>query len=599
MATGRAALELTRAAGERCANHRARGDFDARGATGFTVRALSRCLLAILVLLACSRPEDGLAARNALLITLDTTRADALSCYGGRAGVTPHLDRLASQGVLFTNARTSAPLTLPAHASMLTGLYPPRHTVRDNGLAPLPQSALTLAELARANGVQTFAVVASSVLDPAFGLDQGFDVYDAPPRNAGHAEPERRAPEVLRAALARLARRDKSRPFFLWVHFYDPHVPYAPPRAFLEQAGGDAYLGEVASADAALGELLAHLERDGALDSTTLVVVADHGESLGEHGEPTHGALCYDSTAHVPLLVRWPGARGAGRRVDSIVSVVDVFATVLEALHVEQPSGVDGVSLSTAGAGARGVYCESYSGWLNYGWSPLATWVDERAKYLASSRPELYDPALDPGELHDLMAAPPLNVAPYGAALRAVLEGVRLPLEHVEAFDPALLESLRALGYGATGKAPPSMPSPFETSDLPSPRERAVELAPLTLASALADAGRPAEALPLLREILAANPRHWLALDHLGMDLVAIGEYAEARAVFERRVQIGPRRTDAHLNLGGCLELNGDKAAALEQYEAALELDPRQPTALERRAKLRETLGRGDAPVAH
>ncbi|MCC7012030.1 MAG: sulfatase-like hydrolase/transferase [Planctomycetes bacterium] len=562
------------------------------------MRTLSRWLAPLLVLLACSRPEDGLTTRNAVLITLDTTRADALSCYGGRAGVTPHLDRLAAQGVLFTNARTSAPLTLPAHASMLTGLYPPRHTLRDNGLAPLPQSALTLAELARASGVQTFAVVASWVLDPAFGLDQGFDVYDAPQRNAGHAEPERRAPEVLRAALARLAKRDRSRPFFLWVHFYDPHVPYTPPRAFSEQAGGDAYLGEVASTDAALGELLAHLESDGTSDSTTLVVAADHGESLGEHGEPTHGALCYDSTVRVPLLVRWPDARDAGRREDSLVSVVDVFPTLLEALHVEGPTGVDGVSLSTARAGARGVYCESYSGWLNYGWSPLAAWVDERAKYLASSQPELFDPAHDPRELHDISAKPPLSVAPYDSALRAVLEGARLPPEHVEAFDPALLESLRALGYGATGKAPPSMPSPFETSDLPSPRERAVELAPLALASALADAGCPAEALPLLREILAANPHHWLALDYLGMDLVAIGEYADARAVFERRMQVGPRRTDAHLNLGGCLELSGDDAAALEHYEAALELDPRQPTALERRARLRRKLGLADSPAA-
>lgn len=356
------------------------------------------------------------------------------------------------------------------------------------------------------------------MLDPAFGLDQ-LDVYDAPQRNAGHAEPERRA-EVLRAALARLAKRDIG-PSCLSVRF-DPHVPYTPPRAFSEQAGGDAYLGEVASTDAALGRL-AHLESDGTSDSTTLVVAADHGESLGEHGEPTHGALCYNSTVRVPLLVRWPDARDAGRREDSLVSV---SRRLSDAAGSPARRGANWSRrrepLPPPARALAACTCESYSGWLNYGWSPLAAWVDgargalrQLAAGVVRSRAR--------SRVHDISAKPPLSVAPYDSALRAVLEGARLPPEHVEAFDPGAAGVPARAGLRRDGQGAATSPSPFETSDLPSPRERAVELAPLALASALADAGCPAEALPLLREILAANPHHWLALgsyprDGLGRD---------------------------------------------------------------------------------
>ena len=545
---------------------------------GRLASAASPFLLAAL-LASCSK--EPVRPRSAILVTLDTMRADVLGCYGGAGNLTPCLDELARSSVRYHRARSVASMTLPSHASILTGLYPLRHGVRDNGVAPLSASARTLAELARERGLQTAAFVASSVLDRAFALDQGFDVY---------GEPERGTPALDATAMARqarwwLGRRDRSRPFLLWLHLYDPHVPYAPPASYLERAS-DAYRGEVAYVDATLGELISELEADGTLASTLLVVVGDHGESLGQHGEPTHGALCYDSTLRVPFLVRHPDGWRAGESSQETVSVVDVFPTLVEALELGEPGDIDGLSLYRRMVPPeRGVYFESYSGWLNYGWSPLAGWADQRLKYLHSSSPELYDPAADPQEKHDLLGRLPGEPERYRAAIAALAARPALPLEDSR-LQADVLGALRQLGYAASGAVIPDLPGPLEETHLPSPRERAVELAPLTLASHLAEQGRWEDAIPLLEEILAENPRNRMALDFLGYDLLQVGRHAEAREVLERRLALEPERSDTHVNLGLALELLGDDAAALESMDRALAIDAACQPALEAAARI-------------
>src|SRR5262245_50119282 len=318
-------------------------------------------LLAVPALVAsgCGRGE----AHSVLLVTFDTTRADALGAYGCTPSVTPNLDRLASEGVVFEQAYTVAPLTVPAHASLLTGLVPPRHGVRDNGRSALPASADTLAEVLRARGFETAAFVSALVLDRGFGLDQGFERYDQPPlveRVKGDEKVERSARETTLAATRWLAERERGQPFFLWVHLYDAHNPYVPPPDDLARAGGDAYRGEIAAVDDAVGVLLDALHARG-LDSEPLIVLtADHGESLGEHGERIHGALCYEAAVRVPLVFRFPGAPPMPGPV-RLASLVDLFPTTLARLGVPIPAGLDGIDLFAADAPpGRGVYFEAY-----------------------------------------------------------------------------------------------------------------------------------------------------------------------------------------------------------------------------------------------
>jgi len=275
-------------------------------------------LAAGLLAMACGDAQP--APRSALLITLDTTRADVLGPYGGPPGLAPTIERMAREGVVFERAYSVAPLTQPSHASMMTGLWPPVHGVRENGLNALPPAAETVAERARARGLQTAAFVAAVVLDAAFGLDQGFDTYVGPARKGesttSHVA-ELPGDVVVDRALAWLSARERRKPFFLWVHLFDPHGPYTPPPAYQRQGRNEAtslYAGEVSFADAQVGRLLDALRADGTLEETFVLLVADHGEAFGEHGEPTHGAYVWDTTLHVPLILRYPHGARAGER---------------------------------------------------------------------------------------------------------------------------------------------------------------------------------------------------------------------------------------------------------------------------------------------
>jgi arylsulfatase A-like enzyme len=446
-----------------------------------------------------------------VLITLDTTRADRLSPYGLMDVSMPHFERLARTGIVFDRASSVAPLTLPAHCSIFTGLFPPGHGVRDNADRPLAADQTTLAEILHGQGFRTAAFVGSVVLDPDRGLKQGFDEYTAVPQTTlkgratgtnGRATGtrggaasmvaaetrQRRADEVIDDATSWLARRSlgeggqdgiNGSRFFLWAHLNDPHRPYDPPEPFRSRYF-DPYIGEIAFADSQIGRLLDALERHRLLDRTIVVVAGDHGESLGEHGERDHGIFVYESVLRVPLIIRGPGFEP--RRVGDAVRLVDVMPTVLDLLDLPGPA-VDGVSLVDVMRGKRRgvdleVFAESMYP-LRFGWSPLRALRDGRFKLIDAPRPELYDLERDPFEERNIVDERRALADVMMRRLDVLGTGQPTPRDDEEAVVPARLrEDLAALGYVAAG---PMRVSPDRWS-LPDPKdciglyERGVEL---------------------------------------------------------------------------------------------------------------------------
>jgi arylsulfatase A-like enzyme len=569
------------------------------------VAARARLALAVLAaaaVLACGRAAPR-AARSGLLVTMDTTNASALDCYGAR-GVTPALARLAEESIVYESARTTVPVTLPAHASMLTGLYPPRHGVRDNGLGALSASAVTLAERAKAAGLDTAAFLSAAVLAAPFGLDQGFDAYDSPGGASASAAlliHERPASETVRAARAWLASRDRSRPFFLWVHLFDPHYPYAPPPEFAERAGGDVYLGEVAAKDASIGELLDALRASGELDETLVVVLADHGEALGRHGEESHSVYCYDSTLAVPLLVRHPDGRGAGTRSRAPVSAVDVLPTFVAALGLGGPGDVDGMSLFAGDPPAeRGIYFESYAAFVNYRWSPLAGWLQGGLKLVHGAAPLAFDVASDPGETSDVAAQRAAELERARDGIRAVAAKPALARDDGAAIDEALREQVRALGYAGMGDASLAMPHPLQPGDLPDPHARKEELVQLNRVLALAGERRRREAIALLVELRQSDPANPFVHLHLGGMLYQEQRYEEALGAFRALLALEPalsRDQESWIQgyVGTLLERRGELASALAHYRRALALAPDDAERRQRVARVEEALAAAKA----
>src|SRR5512143_177839 len=383
-------------------------------------------LVAGAVLVARSRPpKDEAAARariagrrpapaalNVVVVPLDTLRADRLGCYGFRGIETPNIDAVASEGVLFEQATSTAPMTLVSHASIFTGLIPPHHGVRDNGGFFVEESTTTLAERLKDAGWTTGAFVGAWVLDSKWGLGQGFDVYSdkfdlSKYKVVNLGTVQKKGDEVMDLALAWLE-GVKAKRFFAWVHLYDPHAPYEPPEPFLSRYPGQPYVGEIAYTDHVGGRLVAWLKGAGVWNHTLLVLVADHGESLGEHGEKAHTFFVYDATQHVPLIVRTPwGDRGRNR---SQVSTVDVMPTVLDLVGLPPQPGIDGRSLARlvldpAASAPEVAYSETYFPRFHYGWQHLRAVRDGKWKYIEAPAPELYDVQQDPGETKNVRAA--------------------------------------------------------------------------------------------------------------------------------------------------------------------------------------------------
>ena len=535
--------------------------------------------LAGLLLTACAGEADD--RPSVVLVTLDTTRTAALGCYGNTRGATPRLDAFARESVLFEEARTVAPITLPAHASMLTGLYPPRHGVRDNGIYVLTEAASTLAELAAEAGYDTAAFVAAMVLHEGYGLAQGFATFDAPGSTAGRSATrisELPAEEVNRRALRWLAERDGDRPMLLWVHYFDPHEPLQPKEPFLSQVGGRPYLAEVAAMDHAFGALLDALEAEDLLDRSLVLVVGDHGEDFGQHGEPTHSVTCYDTTMRVPFLVRYPDGWEAGTRSAAPVSVADVFPTAADAMGLETPADLDGRSLYRRAPDAgRGVYFESLAGYLNYGWSPLLGWFDSDGKYLHSSAPELYDIRRDPAERSNLLPQAQERAARYRSAIAEVLARPVLPAQRRAELDAQALADLRSLGYAAAASGEEDLDDLLAETGRPSPHQRTDELRSFYEAVQLGAAGRRGEAIAALRALTRDNPGNVYAWDILGLYLYQEGELEEASRILEGLLEISPGRATTYDVLGHCAEGLGRREEARRYFLAAQERNPGDP----------------------
>lgn len=410
---------------------------------------------------------------NIMLITLDTTRADHIGAYGYLHGRTPVIDALAAQGVRFAHAQSPVPLTLPAHASIMTGTYPTFHGLRNNGSYFLPPQAETLAEILKNRGYRTAAFVSSFILDSRFGLDQGFDVYSDRMDTVGgikDLQSERPAGEVFSDFDAWLTSFDGSRPFFCWLHFYDPHLPYAPPEPFKSDPALAPYDGEIANVDVNVGRVFERLRSRGLYDDTLIVLAGDHGEGFGEHGESGHGIFCYQETLAVPLLMRFPGKRSGPAVIDEVVDLVDIMPTLLAAVGEPVPPHVQGISLLPLMAGKPGpereLYFESLYAKEDMGGAPLAGMLTGGWKYIDLPRPECYDVKTDPGEKNNLVASETARADRLRSRLKEwQARSPRQNIDTARAISAEERRRLESLGYLSPAAARP------EGSVLPDPKD--------------------------------------------------------------------------------------------------------------------------------
>jgi arylsulfatase A-like enzyme len=489
--------------------------------------------LALLALAGCARSPAPPRFPQAplILVSIDTLRADHLPAYGYAAGETPNIDRLRREAILFENAYSHAPLTLPAHVSLFTGTLPFVHGVRDNlGYRLDPKAHPTLATLLKAKGYATGAGVSAYVLRAGTGLGEGFDFYEdriAAPSGVDALGRVQRPGKQTLALVRPWLDGTKDRPFFLFFHVYEPHAPYDPPEPF-KSRHALAYDGEVATSDAVVGELLDELRRLGVYDRSIVVVLSDHGEGLGEHGEDEHGILLYRWALHVPLLVKLPGGVRGGTTVKEPTGLVDVLPTVAGLLEIRLPKGIAGRSVFAPHPEPRRLYAETYYPRLHLGWSELRSLVDDRWQYVEGRRRELYDLAADSRELQDVLAG-------NGEIVRArqkELGAFPARLERPGEVNAEEREKLAALGYlGGAVEA---------TGPLPDPRESLPALGQVKAAFRLAGAGRSEEAVVLFQKVLAQFPDFFDARYELAQTLARLGRYGEAYSAFRAAIRSSP-----------------------------------------------------------
>jgi arylsulfatase A-like enzyme/Tfp pilus assembly protein PilF len=530
-----------------------------------------------------AEPAVAAARPNLLLITLDTVRADHLSCNGSQRVQTPHLDRLALDGVNFTRARTSVPLTLPAHASIMTGSYPPLHGIRDNGSFRLPEDQSTLAEVLAGHGYETAAFIGAFVLDREFGLAQGFEVYNEGDWRGAHRmenlAAERRADAVRDAFSKWLEGRTDERPFFAWIHFYDPHAPYDPPEPFRTRYAGDPYSGEIASTDAVVGSIVEDLESRRLLASTLIAVVGDHGEGLGEHGEQTHSLLIYNSTIHVPMLLHFPQSIPAGKTVDHLSRTIDLASTILDYLGFAQNFG-QGLSLRPLVDGKAldeeiSAYSESLYPSLNLGWSELRALESDRHRFILAPRSELYDLSKDPGETENRIESSPEIGARLKGRLESLMESMPGSVtEARRAVDPGTHEMLRSLGYVSGGRS-----SPRGNSDVVDPKDHMGLWTQIELGLALFNRGNDAGALEIFTRALAKNSDIPILYDHIGWSYIRLNHYDRAEKVYRRAIESGFDSAEIRANLGLIYFRWGEFEKAEHELQTALQFDEDSITA--------------------
>jgi len=506
-----------------------------------TVAAL--CLLFPAVMIGQVHPKPG--APSVFLITIDTLRADHVHCYGYEKVQTPTLDTLATEGVRFTEAFTPSPITNTSHTTILTGLLPSSHGVTDFAV-PLASNHATWAELLKGKGYHTAAFIGAVILDAkslAPGLDRGFDFYDNFPEHSDSksrwGRVERRGMDVVQHAESWLT-KPPAGPKFAWVHLYDPHDPYEPPPPYSETYKERLYDGEIAYADSALGNFIQYLKKSGWYENSLIVVVGDHGEGLGEHREQTHGIFLYDATTHVPLIIKLPRGKNAGKVVNAQVRTLDILPTALDVAGVAAPENLDGKSLTPyfGGETADRVAFGETDYPLRFGWAPLRSVRTEGTKLIEAPKPELYDLHADPGELSNKYHADDTTVQ----KLQAVL--------------PARRE--------APGQS------------LADPKDKIEEQNLLHEAMLASDDNRPADARAALEKTLDLDPKSPTALRQLGELEFQAGDYGKAADHLKRAREVRPEDATAAYVEGQALQKAGDLSGARDALEASLKLLPGQ-----------------------
>jgi len=557
---------------------------------------------------------------NVLFITLDTTRADHIGCYGYPLIKTPNIDGLAAEGILFQNATAQCPLTLPSHSSMFTGSYPFFHGVRDNGGFYLEDDQVTMAEVLQQAGWATSAFVGAFVLDSRWGIDQGFDYYYdnfdfAKYKKISLDSVQREGGEVIKAFFEWFEENSPER-FFSWIHLYDPHTPYEPPEPYRTQYEGQGYGlydGEIAYTDHLIGRVLETLREKGRLEKTVVVVVGDHGESLGEHHESSHGFFIYDATVSVPMIIRIPSAELRGKTIAAQVQNIDLMPTLCELLGLPVPAAVQGQSLLPLIGGRDSkqdteAYSESYYPRYHYGWSELKSLRTSRYKFIQAPRPELYDLSLDPREKNNIFSRESSLAEKFARKLDELEE--KMSRKGIENRGPQQLdedsrEKLMALGYigGFTSGAKLS-----QRENLGDPKDKIILFNKIKMAEGASSNREYDEALMRLDEVIAEDPgimearqvraNIYLQLDRaeeaaeeckealkidpeynaaiftLAQAYKKLKKYDEAVAGFERAIQIDPRDAKPHVNLGEVFLEIRDFDRAIVHLEEAISIDP-------------------------
>ncbi|MEE8424732.1 MAG: sulfatase-like hydrolase/transferase [Elusimicrobiota bacterium] len=529
---------------------------------------------------------------HVVLITIDTLRADHLPMYGYDKVETPHLDALLKDSVLFENAASHAPITLPSHASIMTGLYPMGHGVRNNGNFYASDSLHTMAEILKDNGYRTGAFVGSFVLDSRFGLDQGFEVYDDDMIDGrAKASPfmfkDRTAGTTLPRIFSWLQdyQREKSRgPLFLWTHFYDPHREYTPPEPFASRYRAQPYDGEIAYTDSQIGLLLDALKGRGLYDDALIIVTADHGESLGEHGETTHSVFIYEATQHVPLLIKFPHSKYAGAKVAELVRHVDLLPTVLDVVRVRSVpkivrAGLPGVSLLPRAAGKApklelASYAEAYLPKHHFGWSALESLREGSLKYIQAPRPELYDLAQDPQELDNLAEKKPKIARRFRLRLKELKEAqVSAAAGGAAAreMDRETIEKLKSLGYISAG--------PVSASDAGKDPKDMIRLHErIKKVHHLVTAKKHEEAVVKLQAILKENPENLTGRTVLAGSYIALGRFDDAIREYQEIRRRDPKFLLSYLALARIYtKKRVDFKAAERELKGAAMIAPDDP----------------------
>jgi arylsulfatase A-like enzyme/Tfp pilus assembly protein PilF len=545
--------------------------------------ASSRCLALLIGSFLVWMPATFAAsnsAPNVVVVTIDTLRADHLGCYGYQQIRTPNIDALAAEGARFERAYTVVPVTLPSHTVMFTGTYPMLSGMHDFSGNNLSQRQPTLASVLKQSGYATGAVIGAAVLDSRFGLNQGFDFYYdhfdfSRLEEANLDEMERPGNVVADLALDWLGKNSQKK-FFLWMHLYDPHFPYRPPKPYNHEYATQPYDGEIAFADEQFGRLVRLLKEKGLYQHTVIVLSGDHGESLGEHGEKTHGFFIYNATMHVPLIIRLPG-KPAALRVADPVSLIDLMPTILAAVGLEIPAQVQGRSLlpnlhGKPHEGDRPLYGETFLPRVHFNWSELRSAENAKFHFIEAPQPELYDLTKDPGEVHNLISEKKAVASEMRVQLAGLIREYSAGKEMAEktGLDPALMERLESLGYaGFSGGGDPTITS----HDLTDPKDRIVTYELISEAIADSQHGRYPESIEKLKAALKTDPQsvpvHYLQ----GLNYYRLKMFSESVDELQKVVQASPDYALAVFNLGMAQAHAGQIDAAIGSLQRALQLD--------------------------